>query len=58
MLTPTEIDPTSPLGPRQIPGFLGDGISTVSKILDKLDLFESDGLVMAIPFGKLAVFGY
>jgi len=58
MPTPLEQNPTPPFGSKHISGFLGDGISTVVKILDKFDLFENDGLVAAIPFGKLAVFGY
>ena len=34
------------------PHLAGETISTAVKILDKLDLFESDGILASLPFGK------
>lgn len=43
----------TPLDPRLTPEIAGDAVNTAIKVLDKLDLFEQDGFVAALPFGKI-----
>lgn len=43
----------NPWKPDQYAHGAGEAVTTATKMLDKLDLFENDGVVAAVPFGKI-----